>query len=310
MLSSEQKKQNAYQYCMAIAQNHDENFPVASKLLNKQLRFPVSAVYAFARSADDFADEGELSKEQRLTLLDEYCDELNAIKQRLARWSANKPTNQQQAFFHESKNNIFIALADVIQQFKIPINLFYELLKAFKQDVITTRYANFNDLLAYCQLSANPVGRILLYLNNSASDENLTYSDGICTGLQLINFYQDIAEDIDENDRLYLPLDEMKQLAVSENDIKAHLNNNQTQALIKEQLLRAQRLYQSGMPLCFNLSGRFALEISMIYMGGKLILDKLEANTKTIYLRPKLTYFDKLKLIWQGLFFKYYFSTH
>ncbi|NOQ80474.1 MAG: squalene synthase HpnC [Gammaproteobacteria bacterium] len=310
MLSSEQKKQNAYQYCMAIAQNHYENFPVASKLLNKQLRFPVSAVYAFARSADDFADEGDLSKEQRLSLLDEYNNELNAIEQQLTRWSANTAANQQQAFFHDSKNIIFIALADVIHQFKIPVNLFYDLLKAFKQDVITTRYANFNDLLAYCQLSANPVGRILLYLNNSVSEENLTCSDAICTGLQLINFYQDIAQDIDENDRLYLPLDEMKQLAVTENDIKAHLNNNQTQALIKQQLLRTQSLYQSGMPLCFNLSGRFALEISMIYMGGKLILDKLEANTKTIYLRPRLTRFDKLKLIWQGLFLKYYLSTH
>ncbi|MCU7818841.1 MAG: squalene synthase HpnC [gamma proteobacterium symbiont of Lucinoma myriamae] len=306
MLSSEQKKQDSYQHCMAIAQSHYENFPVASKLLNKQLRLPVSAVYAFARSADDFADEGELSKEERLSFLEEYNNELNAIAQQLTIWSADK----QQAFYHNSGNKIFIALADVIHQFKIPINLFYDLLKAFKQDVITTRYDNFNDILAYCQLSANPVGRILLYLNNSTSDENLSYSDAICTGLQLINFYQDIAQDIDENDRLYLPLDEMKQLAVSENDIKAHLNNNQTQALFKQQLSRTQNLYQSGMPLCFNLTGRFALEISMIYMGGKLILNKLEANTETIYLRPRLTRFDKLKLIWQGLFLKYYFSDN
>lgn len=306
MLSSKQKIYNAYQYCMAMAQNHYENFPVASKLLNRKLRFPISAVYAFARSADDFADEGNLSIQQRLNLLEEYITELNQIKLKLTQ----EADINEQPFLYSSENQIFVALADVIQQYNIPVSLFYDLLSAFKQDVVTTRYTNFGDILSYCQLSANPVGRILLYLNNTASDENLNYSDAICTGLQLINFYQDIAQDIDENDRLYLPLDEMKQLSVSESDIKKHLNNDEIQELINNQLIRAQNLYETGMPLCDRLNGRFALEISMIYAGGQLILEKLKKNTDSIYLRPRLTGKDKLKIIWQGFFFKHYFSNN
>ncbi|MCU7938939.1 MAG: squalene synthase HpnC [gamma proteobacterium symbiont of Bathyaustriella thionipta] len=299
MPAEDSNKDNAYKFCMAIAQNHYENFPVASKLLSRQLRFPISAVYAFARSADDFADEGDLSNAQRLTLLEEYTTELDSIEQGMTQWSIHKG----KPFIHNSENPIFIALADVIHQYKIPIRLFYDLLRAFKQDVTTRRYSSFDDIHAYCQLSANPVGQILLHLHQSATEENLNHSDAICTGLQLINFYQDIAQDIDENDRLYLPLDEMKQFNVSENDIKKHINNFQTQKLIEKQLLRTQNLYFSGNPLCSNLSGRFALEIRMIYAGGQLILEKLQRNTANIYLRPRLTHRDKLKLIWQALFF-------
>lgn len=304
MPSSEQIINNAYLYCMSIAQNHYENFPVASKLLHRKLRFHISAVYAFARSADDFADEGDLSRQQRLSLLEEYSTELNHIEHSLSQWENNK----EQPFLHSSKKQIFIALADVIQQYQVPMSLFYDLLSAFKQDVVTTRYNNFDDILAYCRLSANPVGRILLYLNNSATEDNLKHSDAICTGLQLINFYQDIAQDMDENNRLYLPLDELQQFAVTEADIKNRLNTPQIQALIKKQLIRTKALYHSGLPLCFNLNARFAIEIRMIYSGGWLILQKLEHNTANIYQRPRLTHKDKLSIILHGLFFKHYYS--
>lgn len=294
----EDKKQAAYQYCMTIAQNHYENFPVASHLLNKNLRFPISSVYAFARTADDFADEGKITKDERLHSLNKYSIELDRIKVSLDKY-ITEPTK---SFLHHSDNKIFTALADTIFEYEIPLDLFYDLLSAFKQDVNITRYNSFNDILDYCQRSADPVGRILLYLNKSATKENLDYSDAICTGLQLINFYQDIGQDIDENDRLYLTLDELAHYKVSIDDIKKQINNDQTQALINFQLQRTKVIYDSGKPLCNNLKGRFAIEIKMIFAGGQLILEKLQQNTSSIYLRPRLSRKDKMKIIWHGFF--------
>lgn len=288
---------DAYNYCIKIAQNHYENFPVASHLLSRELRNPISVVYAFARTADDFADEGELSRQQRLDYLADYSSELILINEAI-----NSDIN------HQSENPIFIALADVIHNYNIPLQLFQDLLSAFKSDVSTTRYHTFDQIMNYCQNSANPVGRILLYLNNSASKENLNHSDAICSGLQLINFYQDIAQDISENDRLYIPLDEMENYAVSINDIKNKIDSHQAHKLLLFQIQRAKQLFESGKPLCFNLSGRFAMEIRMIYSAGSIILDKLEKNitsqqVASIYLRPRLTRFDKLKILWRALFF-------
>ncbi len=284
MHASDTQLPEAYQYCMAMARSHYENFPVASRLLKKNLRYPVSAVYAFARSADDFADEGEHTESERLTLLNDFEEELDKIQAGLS-----------------STHPVFIALKDVIYRFQVPISLFYDLLKAFKQDVIKTRYNNFSEILDYCTLSANPIGRILLYLNHSADNDNLNYSDAICTGLQLINFYQDIAQDIDENNRLYLPADEMKQLSVRVSDLRQRINNEHTRELLKLQLKRARSIYIQGHPLCKNLSGRFAVEIGVIYHGGLTVLKKLEQNIDNIYLRPRLTRHDKYNMFWRGL---------
>jgi len=288
---------NAYQYCLSIANNHYENFPVASKFIPKHLRYAIAAVYAFARSADDFADEGNLQQEQRLYLLEHYVSELDCIQKSLS-------TSQQSDYFYTSSNEIFTALADVIRQFKIPIALFYDLLNAFKQDVHGRRYRHFNDIMAYCRLSANPVGRILLYLNDSVTEQNLQHSDALCTGLQLINFYQDISQDMKENKRLYIALDDLQQFSVSEDDIQENINNEHTQALLNRQLERAQSIYNSGKPLCLKLSGRFALELRMIYSGGQLILNHLKNGTDNIYQRPRLSHTDKVKILWQAIFFK------
>ncbi|MCP3852440.1 MAG: squalene synthase HpnC [Gammaproteobacteria bacterium] len=293
------KVNNAYQYCMAIANSHYENFPVASRFLNKKLRLPVSAVYAFARTADDFADEGELTQEQRCNALNQYVDELRAIEISLTRYSQSMNTT----FKHTSQNLIFIALADTIYKFKIPIQLFYDLLAAFIQDIKTTRYHSFEEVLCYCEKSANPVGRILLYLNKSASSQNLLLSDKICTGLQLINFYQDIAQDINENNRLYIPLNVISNFGVSTDDLRMQINNSNTQALLQSQLEQTRRIYHDGKPLCFKLSGRFAIEIRMIFTGGDLILKQLIKNTANIYQRPRLSGFDKFKILWGGVFF-------
>ena len=282
---------DAYAHCLHIAQSHYENFPVASRLLNKNLRYPISVVYAFARSADDFADEGDLNTLERFELLDDYMHELETI--------------EDKSLANNSCNPIFIALADVIEQFHIPIKLFKDLISAFKSDVHTTRYQNFDQVMAYCQKSANPIGRILLYLNNSASEENLNYSDAICSSLQLINFYQDIAQDMDENDRLYLSLDEMQRFSVTIEEIQNKTNNAQTQLLMDFQIQRAQQLILCGKPLCHNLSGRFALEIRLIYIAGNIILKKLSINTNNIYLRPRLNKIDKIKILWHGVVFNY-----
>ncbi len=291
------KIMNAYQFCMDMAQNHYENFPVASRFLKKELRYPVSAVYAFARSADDFADEGDLSAQQRLALLNNFDTELINIK--------NSLHNNITINDFETDKPVFIALMDVIRRFDVPLVLFQNLLYAFKQDVVKTRYHNFEEILAYCQNSANPVGRILLYLNNSAKAANLQASDAICTGLQLINFYQDIAQDMDENDRLYLPVDEMEEMNVSVEDLRQRINNSHTRSLLELQIQRARSIYTRGQPLCKNLSGRFALEIAMIYNSGLQILNKLEQNTANIYLRPRLKPFDKLKIISKGIICPY-----
>jgi len=282
---------NAYQYCRHIAQNHYENFPVASHFLNKKLRDPIAAVYAFARTADDFADEGNFSATQRISLLDGYLIELESIEK-----------NRFSDKTLHSDNPIFIALDDVINQFHIPIELFKDLLVAFKSDINTTRYQNFEHIMAYCQKSANPVGRILLYLNKSNSEENFIFSDAICSCLQLINFYQDIAQDIDENNRLYLPLDEMNNFSVTIDDIKKKTNNTQTKALMDFQLQRVKQLFHSGKPLYTNLSGRFGFEIHLIYSAGEIIIDKLEKQTNSIYQRPRLNQWDKIMILLKSLY--------
>lgn len=168
----------AYAYCQKIAQNHYENFPVASFILPKRLRAPIAVIYAFARTADDIVDEGNETAIERLKNLDHFKSELDNIQH-------NKMTNP-----------IFIALQHVISMHQLPIELFYDLLTAFKQDITQTDYQTFEEVLRYCRYSANPIGRLLLHLNGKASHENLLLSDNICTGLQLINFMQDLASDL------------------------------------------------------------------------------------------------------------------
>jgi squalene synthase HpnC len=275
----------AYSHCQKMARSHYENFPVASRFLPKSVREPISVVYTFARNADDFADEGNLSMSQRISRLDNYVNELQKIERNEA-----------------SNDLVFIALKDVIQQFTIPVSLFYDLLQAFKLDVTQSRYQTFAELLDYCRLSANPVGRILLYMHNSATNKNLFYSDAICSGLQLINFYQDIAQDLDENGRVYIPVEDLQRFQVTATDFANKTNNNRTRSLMEFQLHRANQLYRQGKPLCRSISGRFGFEIRLIYAGGNTILHKLSHCTDNIYARPRLNRKDKWLIIRDALF--------
>ena len=255
--------------------DHYENFPVASILLPKRLRKPVAAIYHFARAADDIADEGEISNEERLRQLDEFRDELTHI--------AN----------HETPlTPLFQNLAAAVHQHNLPMRPFHDLLDAFSQDVVKKRYANFDEVLDYCRRSANPVGNLLLHLYGEATPVNIAYSDAICTSLQIINFWQDVAKDWAIG-RIYLPQDELAQYCVSEEQIAHGIADDAWRALMKFQVDRARAMMISGKPLGSILTGRIGLEMRMIIAGGLRILSKLESARYDMFRhRPVLKPFD------------------
>lgn len=281
---NEETLQKAYAECLELANSHYENFPVASRLLPKQLRQPIAVIYAFARRADDFADEGDLSDEERIAALTDYGTKLDLVEQ-----------GQQ------VDDSTFIALADVIKQHELPISLFHDLLTAFKMDVTKARYANFGEVMEYCRYSANPVGRLLLHLNKATSPQNLGASDAICSALQLTNFLQDISQDLEESDRIYIPQDEMKQFGVSEDDIRNKITNNSTRRLIEFQIRRTVKLMQAGAPLGKVLKGRMGLELRMTIMGGSRILQKLNQQHDDVFSRPRLKKWDIVWIIWKAI---------
>ncbi|GMR07624.1 MAG: squalene synthase HpnC [Gammaproteobacteria bacterium] len=282
---SNTKLDDAYHYCLEMVRNHYENFPVASRILPRALRRPISVVYAFARSADDFADEGNLTDDERLTRLVSYETELENIKHHIP---SDKP--------------IFIALADVIAQHNLPIQLFYDLLTAFKQDVTKKRYQNFDEVLYYCRHSANPVGRLLLHLTGNDSEQNLKDSDAICSALQLINFLQDIQQDYHESGRIYIPLDDMASAGVSEDNIRDRSNNESVHKLLRQQIKRAYIMLCSGATLGNRLSGRFGYEIRMVTLGGARISRALLKQKHDVYQRPRLGKSDWLGMLFVALF--------
>lgn len=266
----------------AVPVEHYENFPVASFLLPKHLRRPIEVIYAFARSADDFADEGNLPIVERMRLLEDYDAELEKISRGLL-----------------SDNALFHDLAAVIKEHKLPIQLFHDLLDAFKQDVTQTRYANFPELLDYCRRSADPIGKILLHLNQAATSQHVAWSNSICSALQLINHWQDVAIDWQKNDggRVYLPQDDMREYGVSESDIASANSNAAWQRLMRFQCQRARDMLMLGRPLTHALPGRFGAELRMIVAGGARVLDKIDAVNGDVFRhRPKLNKWDWLML--------------
>ena len=277
----------AYRYCHDVATEHYENFPVASRLLPRQFRQPIAVIYAFARTADDFADEGNYTQAERLKLLDDYEYQLQRL---LTGMPGSDP--------------VFIALADVIKRYALPIGLFEDLLSAFRQDVTKQRYENFDEVLDYCQRSANPVGRLLLYLYNEATEEKLLLSDLICTALQLVNFLQDLQQDFDEHNRIYLPQDEMRKYHISEADLQRCNSNTAMQELVQMHVQRTRALLLAGSPLGNKLPGRIGLELRMIVQGGMCVLNKLDNNDGNVFQRPRLNKFDYVGIFWNALFNK------
>jgi len=274
-----------YDHCLRVARSHYENFPVASLLIPKSHRGPIAAIYTFARSADDFADEGDADADWRLEQLQHYRNQLQLLAE-------GRPVNEP----------LFIAIADSSRRFELPLSLFDDLLSAFMQDVETTRYASFDTVLNYCCYSANPVGRLLLHLNGVATEQNLRDSDAICSALQLINFLQDIEQDYMENNRIYIPLDAMQAHGVDESWFAERRTDQPMRELIAEQIEQARTLMLQGAPLAWRLKGRFGLEIRLTVAGGLRILQKLARQRDDVFNRPRLETPDKLWMIKQALF--------
>lgn len=271
-------------HVQAPAPDHYENFPVASILMPRRLRRATRAIYWFARSADDMADEGSALPAERLAGLNRYRDELAML-------AAGQP----------STNPLFIVLADVVREHKLPLQPFYDLLDAFSQDVEKNRYANFAEVMAYCRKSANPVGRLMLALYEVNDERSLAYSDAICSALQIINFLQDVAIDY-QKDRIYLPQDELQRYRISEARIARGDASGTWSSFMQLQIERARKLLQAGAPLGLQLRGRIGLEMRLIIMGGSRILEQLHNQHGDMFNhRPKLGPRDWLVMGYRAL---------
>jgi len=258
-----------------MAVQHYENFPVASRLLPARLRRPVALIYRFAREADDFADEGNAEAAVRLRQLDHF---------RLQLLELEREAQPEIPWFSE--------LGEVIAEYGLPMEPFHDLLSAFSQDVVQTRYQTYDEVLDYCRRSANPVGRLLLVLYCAADRTHLAWSDAICSSLQLINFLQDVAIDY-RKDRIYLPQDELARFGVTEEAIARGDVSDRWRALMAFQIARARTLLYSGAPLGRALKGRIGLELRMIVAGGARILEKIENVGGDVFdRRPVLRPFD------------------
>lgn len=254
-----------------MAVDHYENFPVASLILPRPLRAPVAAIYRFARHADDLADEGDLPPRERLAGLTALQSALTAIARGI-----RPPTPMMQD------------LAEVIAEYRLPVRLFEDLLDAFTQDVTQSRYADFPQLMDYCRRSANPVGRLLLHLFGYARGPALDRSDDICSALQLINHWQDVAIDY-SRDRVYLPQDDLARFGVDEGHLARADTGPRFQQLLRFQIGRARALLHRGATLGRTLPGRLGLEVRMIVAGGDAILQKLlDRDCDVFRRRPKL----------------------
>ncbi len=271
----------AFAICSKITANHYENFPVASVALPKKLRPYVSAVYAFARTADDFADEAEFAG-RRMEKLEEWSTLLSQMQSGI-------PTHP-----------IFIALKDTAQKFDIPTTLFEDLITAFKMDCTIKNYATFDDLLHYCRHSANPVGRIILHIFGYTSPELMDYSDAICTALQLTNFWQDIAVDLEKN-RIYIPQEDLMRFKYSEKELQEYVINDSLKALILFEINRTRDLFLQGKPLCGQVHGRLGFELRLTWAGGMTILDKILENDCNVFKRPILKKLDYIRMVFQSL---------
>ena len=264
--------------------DHYENFPVASVLLPRRLVPAVEAIYAFARSADDLADEGDAPPAERLAAL-------HAYELALGRIERNEPESDP----------MFVRLATIIAQFELPMQPFYDLLSAFKQDVRTTRYASHADVLDYCARSANPVGLLMLSLYKAADDENVRDSNAICSALQLINFLQDVAIDR-QKERIYLPMEDLSRFAVSPAAFERPEAHGKWSALMRFEVTRTRALLMSGAPLALRLRGRIGWELRLVVQGGLRILEMIEAvNYDVFRRRPKLSRRDWLIILWRAV---------
>ncbi len=267
----------AYAECERLARRHYENFPVASRLLPARMRPHIAAIYAFARTADDFADEPGIPDAERLRLLDEWEAQLKG----------------------DTRVPIFQALHHTIETCNLPLQWFEDLLSAFRQDVTTHRYDTWTDVLDYCRRSANPVGRLVLRVAGYDDPGLDRESDAVCTALQLTNFWQDLDRDW-RNGRLYVPRDDCGRMGAREGDLDARRMTPEWRATLAELVQRTRELFDAGRAVCDGVPGRLGWELRATWLGGRRILEKLQrAEFDVFERRPKLGPADAPVLLWR-----------
>jgi squalene synthase HpnC len=263
----------AYIECERMARAHYENFPVASRLLPAAMRPHVAALYAFARMADDFADEGRRSAAERLRLLDDWEHRLHACVE----------TED-----HDPADQIFLAVGKTIRTCNLPVKLFEDLLSAFRQDITTHRYRTWDDVLDYCRRSANPVGRLVLRIAGYDDPRLDQSSDALCTALQLTNFWQDIGRDW-QQDRLYVPLEDVEACDARIQDLSGLRMTDAWRCALGRVTTRTREMFHAGRTVCDGVSGRLRYELRLTWLGGTRVLDRLERGGCDVFAaRPAL----------------------
>jgi len=271
--------EQAFAYCEGVTRNHYENFPVASRFIPHHLRPHVYSIYAFARTADDFADEASLTPSERLQRLDEWGQNLD------------------QCFAGHAQGPVFIALAETTRRLGIPKKPFHDLLTAFRMDVRQNRFGTFQDLLQYCELSANPVGRLVLHVFGAVSERNVSLSDKICTALQLANFWQDVLVDWQKG-RIYIPLEDFERFGYTEGDLSRQVANENFRDMMKFQVDRTRSLFREGEPLLHEAPPNLRFELRLTLLGGLTILRKIEsAGYNVLAVRPTISALGKAVII-------------
>lgn len=265
-------------YCRQLALTHYENFSVASLLLPKDVRPDFYAVYAYCRWADDLGDESRGGAEA-LRLLRWWRDEVRLM------------------YAGEPRHPITVALAETVERHRIPVEPFLDLLFAFEQDQLVKRYRTFDQLLEYCRYSANPVGRLVLYLYDEFDAEKAAYADAICTGLQLANFWQDMARDFALG-RVYLPEEDCWRFGYLESDLRSRRCTPAFQDLMRFEVHRARQFFEAGFPLVQLVPPRLAPQLELFVRGGLAVLTKIERQGYNVWRRrPKLAKWEKAWLI-------------
>jgi squalene synthase HpnC len=287
----EERLQAAYVECQRISRRHYENFPTASRLVSRDKRDALAAIYAFARAADDFADEPGAERpilpEERLQALAGWREQLNEC--------FSKPLD-------EISHPVFLALGDAARRYKLSLTNLDNLLRAFEQDVRQNRHPNFDSLLAYCACSANPVGRLVLELFDYRDPELFVLSDRICTALQLANFWQDVAVDL-SRDRVYLPLDDLARFGLTLAELqeflasKKEITEKRWQQLMAFEVERTAEIFEQGRALPERVGRELRRQLRLTWLGGMCILEKIRAVHYDVFCRrPALSTADFARL--------------